>query len=261
MVATPRLIELCFQTAGIWELGTTGRMALPSHIDRVELFGSPPNGDRRVRDRPRRTAASASTPRSSTATGRLRCACTGTARSRCPTHPTPTRCDHFALRWGDDGAGRVPIEQSRPPWRLTSRRLAVVNRGTAAIRCINAVAEYNRERGREIRTIAVFGDADRDALFVREAHEAVFAATNGGSHVDAFVEALERCGADAVWVGWGVAAEHADFSTRCARPRAHRRGPEPRGRRPVQRQDLRETASPKKPASTSCRGAAVPFRH
>ncbi len=34
-IAAPRLIELCFQTAGVWELGTTGRMALPTHIDRV----------------------------------------------------------------------------------------------------------------------------------------------------------------------------------------------------------------------------------
>jgi hypothetical protein len=31
----PRLVELCFQTAGVWELGITGRMALPTHIDRV----------------------------------------------------------------------------------------------------------------------------------------------------------------------------------------------------------------------------------
>jgi hypothetical protein len=35
---SPRLIELCFQTAGIWEIGTTGRMALPMHIDRVTRF-------------------------------------------------------------------------------------------------------------------------------------------------------------------------------------------------------------------------------
>ena len=34
-VAAPRLIELCFQTAGVWELGTLGRMALPTHVDRV----------------------------------------------------------------------------------------------------------------------------------------------------------------------------------------------------------------------------------
>jgi Polyketide synthase dehydratase len=34
----PRLIELCFQTAGVWELGRTGRMALPTHVDRVVRF-------------------------------------------------------------------------------------------------------------------------------------------------------------------------------------------------------------------------------
>ena len=31
----PRLIELCFQTAGIWEMGNKARMGLPYHIDRV----------------------------------------------------------------------------------------------------------------------------------------------------------------------------------------------------------------------------------
>jgi hypothetical protein len=34
----PRLIELCFQTAGVWELGRSGRMALPTHVDRVVPF-------------------------------------------------------------------------------------------------------------------------------------------------------------------------------------------------------------------------------
>jgi hypothetical protein len=34
----PRLIELCFQTAGVYELGTVGRMALPTHVDRVTRF-------------------------------------------------------------------------------------------------------------------------------------------------------------------------------------------------------------------------------
>ena len=43
-VASPRLIELCFQTAGIWELGTKGRMALPHHVDRVEVLAAPCNG-------------------------------------------------------------------------------------------------------------------------------------------------------------------------------------------------------------------------
>jgi hypothetical protein len=37
----PRLIELCFQTAGLWEMGTQGRMGLPLHIDRVSSFLTP----------------------------------------------------------------------------------------------------------------------------------------------------------------------------------------------------------------------------
>jgi acyl transferase domain-containing protein/NAD(P)-dependent dehydrogenase (short-subunit alcohol dehydrogenase family)/acyl carrier protein len=31
----PRLIELCFQTAGVWEIGKTGQLALPARVDRV----------------------------------------------------------------------------------------------------------------------------------------------------------------------------------------------------------------------------------
>ena len=39
----PRLIELCFQTAGIWEIATQGRMGLPLHVDRVSTFLNTPN--------------------------------------------------------------------------------------------------------------------------------------------------------------------------------------------------------------------------
>jgi hypothetical protein len=31
----PRLIELCFQTAGLWEIAIQGRMGLPQHLDSV----------------------------------------------------------------------------------------------------------------------------------------------------------------------------------------------------------------------------------
>jgi len=34
-LTAPRLIELCFQTAGLWEMGTQGSMGLPQHIDCV----------------------------------------------------------------------------------------------------------------------------------------------------------------------------------------------------------------------------------
>ena len=38
LVMAPRLIEACFQTAGIWEIGRDGRLALPTHVDSVEVF-------------------------------------------------------------------------------------------------------------------------------------------------------------------------------------------------------------------------------
>jgi hypothetical protein len=34
----PRLIELCFQTAGLWEMGMQSRMGLPLHVDRVTAW-------------------------------------------------------------------------------------------------------------------------------------------------------------------------------------------------------------------------------
>jgi NAD(P)-dependent dehydrogenase (short-subunit alcohol dehydrogenase family) len=40
-VAGPRLIELCFQTAGLWEAGTHARLALPAHVGRVRLLAEP----------------------------------------------------------------------------------------------------------------------------------------------------------------------------------------------------------------------------
>jgi hypothetical protein len=40
-VIGPRLVELCFQTAGLWEAGTEGVLALPGGIDRVELLADP----------------------------------------------------------------------------------------------------------------------------------------------------------------------------------------------------------------------------
>ena len=42
LVLLPRLIELCFQTAGSWEIGTTGKMALPRGIRRVTVTGELP---------------------------------------------------------------------------------------------------------------------------------------------------------------------------------------------------------------------------
>ncbi len=39
-VVAPRLIELCFQTAGVWQLGMQGRMGLPQRVHQISLFHS-----------------------------------------------------------------------------------------------------------------------------------------------------------------------------------------------------------------------------
>ena len=40
LASAPRLLELCFQTAGVWELGTSGRLALPQYVALVAAEGS-----------------------------------------------------------------------------------------------------------------------------------------------------------------------------------------------------------------------------
>jgi hypothetical protein len=41
----PRLAELCFQTAGLWEIATTGQMSLPAHADLIITLGRPERGE------------------------------------------------------------------------------------------------------------------------------------------------------------------------------------------------------------------------
>ena len=43
-VTTPLLVELCFQTAGLWEAGTTGIMALPHSIGTLTIYPRRVNG-------------------------------------------------------------------------------------------------------------------------------------------------------------------------------------------------------------------------
>jgi polyketide synthase-like dehydratase family protein len=44
----PRLIELCFQTAGIWEMGTNSRMGLPQHLHQVSWLRAPQSAEGRL---------------------------------------------------------------------------------------------------------------------------------------------------------------------------------------------------------------------
>jgi hypothetical protein len=40
-VMSPRLIELCFQSAGLWELAVQGQLGLPLHVEEVCVLRSP----------------------------------------------------------------------------------------------------------------------------------------------------------------------------------------------------------------------------
>ena len=44
----PRLIEICFQTSGVWEMGIEGRMGLPLRIDKVEVLGAREQSEERL---------------------------------------------------------------------------------------------------------------------------------------------------------------------------------------------------------------------
>src|SRR5271166_1534084 len=107
------------------------------------------------------------------------------------------------------------------------QRVAIVNRGEAAMRFIHAAREFNQERGAALWTIALFTDPDRHAMFVREADEAVSLGAAqivdpGTNHLKSvYVDyghlerALATARAEAVWVGWGFVAEHAQFADLC----------------------------------------------
>jgi len=94
-------------------------------------------------------------------------------------------------------------------------RIAIVNRGEAAMRLIRAAREVAVEQGSPLTTIAMYTDAERNAMFVREADEAVrIHSTERDPYLDHDVleRALRDSGADAVWVGWGFVSEDPEFA-------------------------------------------------
>src|SRR6202163_3987330 len=124
-----------------------------------------------------------------------------------------------------------------------SKKLLVANRGTIAIRIIRACRELG------INTIAIYSTADKDALHVRMADEAVCiapaAAEDSYLNIPSIISTVLTYGADAVHPGYGFLSENGDFAEACRRsgvsfvgPRArHIRlmGDKPRARRIMKR--------------------------
>jgi acetyl/propionyl-CoA carboxylase alpha subunit/acetyl-CoA carboxylase carboxyltransferase component len=97
-------------------------------------------------------------------------------------------------------------------------RVAIVNRGEAAMRLIHAVRELAAESGSPIETVALYTDVDRDSTFVRSADLAYdLGPASARPYLDLKVleRALTETGADAAWVGWGFVAEDPAFAELC----------------------------------------------
>ena len=90
------------------------------------------------------------------------------------------------------------------------QKVLIANRGEIALRVIRTLKEMN------IRSVAIYSQADRNSLHVRQADEAVCIGPAPSSqsylNIDAIVTAAKITGADAIHPGYGFLSENADFA-------------------------------------------------
>src|ERR1700740_748901 len=90
------------------------------------------------------------------------------------------------------------------------KKLLIANRGTIAIRILRACREL------DIATLAVYSTADKDALHVRMADEAICigpaAAEDSYLNIPAIISTALTYGADAGHPGYGFLSENGDVA-------------------------------------------------
>ena len=132
------------------------------------------------------------------------------------------------------------------------RKLLIANRGEIALRIVRACREL------DIRTVAVYSEADQEALHVRFADEAVCIgpARPAQSYlkVPRIIAAAEITGAEAVHPGYGFLAENAEFAEICRSSDLVFVGPTPdqiraMGDKAVARETMRAASVPVVPGS------------
>ncbi|MFK0277290.1 acetyl-CoA carboxylase biotin carboxylase subunit [Ensifer sp. NPDC090286] len=90
------------------------------------------------------------------------------------------------------------------------KKILIANRGEIACRVIKTAKKLG------IATVAVYSDADRDAMHVRMADEAVHIGPSPSAQsyivIDKIIDAIRKTGADAVHPGYGFLSENAAFA-------------------------------------------------
>lgn len=106
------------------------------------------------------------------------------------------------------------------------KKILIANRGEIACRIIKTC------RAMGVKTVAVFSEADREALHVKEADEAVFigAAPASESYLDSkkIIAVAKKTDADAIHPGYGFLSENAAFAKACAKENIIFIGPPPK---------------------------------
>ena len=130
-------------------------------------------------------------------------------------------------------AGEDPAQSSSK--KNMFKRILIANRGEIACRVIKTA----RRMG--IETVAVYSEADRDALHVEMADDAVLigppAAAESYLLIDKIVEACRKTGAEAVHPGYGFLSEREAFPRALAKRRHRLHRPQSRRDRRDGRQD------------------------